>query len=237
MKLGNLKTLFLVAGLICLSRPFFAFAREAAVVKQVIDGETLELNDGREIRLIGVALVHTGGSSIGREAFGRAAYLSKRFIQGNVEGRPVILSHDPANERIKHRDRNGRELAYIWYTIYYRGPSTGEDGTSSFGVSAEQRLLNAEVIKRGYGFADRTTNYDQRGIFIRYEKQAHESEEGLWGTEPALYVNLLERAKGARTGSVSKFIDQSTRKMSLESARTTLTELIDYDEPEACQLN
>lgn len=206
--------------------PLPAGAREeAAVVKQVIDGETLLLSDGREIRLIGVSLVHTGGSQLERKDYDRVIYLSKRFIQGAVEGRAVILSHDPAYDNIRNHDRNGRELAYVWYSIYYQ--DTFEEGLGSYGRSTEQRLLNEEVIKRGYAFADRTTNYEQRGVFIQHEKRSQELEKGVWGAEPALYENLLERAKGARSGSVSKFISQGTRRMSMESARTTLTELVE----------
>ena len=48
-------------------------------------------------------------------------------------GKRVRLEFDQANAHLGHRDRYGRRLAYVFL----------EDG----------RLLNAGIVKQGYGFA------------------------------------------------------------------------------------
>ena len=60
------------------------------------------------------------------------------------------------------RDRYGRTLAYV-YT---------EDGS----------MLNAEIVRRGFGFAYLRHPFRYMERFRAYEREARASRAGLWGT-------------------------------------------------------
>jgi putative tryptophan/tyrosine transport system substrate-binding protein len=84
------------------------------------------------VRLIGVDTPETKHPKKPVERFGKEA---SEFTRRMVEGKRVRLELDPANAAIGHKDNTPqrRTLAYVFL----------EDGT----------LLNAEIIKQGYGFA------------------------------------------------------------------------------------
>jgi len=74
--------------------------REKAVVTRVIDGDTVELDNGERLRLIGIDTPERG-----RPYFEEA----KAKLTELVEGRQVELEKD-----LSERDRYGRLLRYIW---------------------------------------------------------------------------------------------------------------------------
>ena len=73
---------------------------ESVTVKEVVDGDSLILGDGRKLRFIGIQA--PGGSSI--EAKTATAQLQKR-----VEGKTVVIAFDE-----KKQDRYKRVLAYVF---------------------------------------------------------------------------------------------------------------------------
>ena len=77
-----------------------------------------------------------------------------------VEGKRVRLEFDQANAAQGHKDRYGRTLAYVFL----------EDGT----------LLNAEIIKQGYGHAYTQFPFSRMEEFRWLEREAREEERGLW---------------------------------------------------------
>ena len=80
------------------------------------------------------------------------------FTKSLVDKKEIRLEYDQANAYIGHRDRYGRVLAYVFL----------KDGT----------FVNAEIIRRGYGFA---YTFQYVRAFRRYEREARENERGLWG--------------------------------------------------------
>ena len=90
------------------------------------------MQNGERVRLIGVDTPETKHPNRPVEHFGKEA---AAFTRRMVEGRRVRLEFDPANAPRSHKDstQQRRTLAYVFL----------EDGT----------LLNAEIIKEGYGFA------------------------------------------------------------------------------------
>ena len=75
----------------------------AALVKRVIDGDTVELTNGDRVRYL---LVNTPESTNGHdECYGAEA---REFNRSLVEGREVTLRYDEPC-----RDRFGRRLAYV----------------------------------------------------------------------------------------------------------------------------
>src|SRR5438093_959054 len=138
---------------------FLVCAAELRTVKQVIDGDTILLENGEVVSLIGVdapEIKHAtkAGAEMGKE--------SAAFVRKLVEGKRVRLEFDPANAN--HKDNRKRTLAYVFL----------EDGT----------FLNAEIIKHGYGFTIPGFVHKYQSEFRRLEREARENKRGLWGKEP-----------------------------------------------------
>ncbi len=140
-------------------------------VKRVVDGDTLLLTNGERVRLIGVDTpeVHHSekldrdAQSTGRDiktikALGKKA---SAFTKSLVDKKEVRLEFDQANAHIKHRDKYGRILAYVYLS----------DGA----------FVNAAIIKQGYGLAYTLFPFKYIEEFRRYEREARENEGGLWG--------------------------------------------------------
>jgi len=139
--------------------PTSVHAAELRTVKQVIDGDTILLENGEVVSLIGVdapEIKHAtkAGAEMGKE--------SAAFVRKLVEGKRVRLEFDPAN--LNHKDNRKRTLAYVFL----------EDGT----------FLNAEIIKHGYGFTFPGFVHKYQSEFRRLEREARENKRGLWGREP-----------------------------------------------------
>lgn len=135
-------------------------------VRHVTDGDTIVLDDGEKVRLIGVDTpeIHDdqGRNAAHARRSGRSeatvdAYAEKArdFLAAAVEGKRVRLEYGP--ERF---DKYGRSLAFV-----YR-----DDGL----------FLNAEIIRRGYGFAYTRFPFKYSDDFKRYETEARRNREGLW---------------------------------------------------------
>ena len=127
------------------------------VVERVVDGDTLLLQSGERVRLIGVDTPETKHPSKPVQYFGKEA---SAFTRRMVEGKRVRLEFDQGNVVRGHKDRYGRTLAYVFL----------EDGT----------LLNAEIIKQGYGHAYTQFPFSRMEEFRRLEREAQEQGSGLW---------------------------------------------------------
>lgn len=149
--------LILTSFIICLCSYFDCYAeqRDAAFVKRVFDGDTLlvMIHDTEEkVRLIGVDTPEKNHPLKPVQFFSREA---TQFVERLVAGKNVFLEYD-----WQQRDKYGRLLAYVYL----------EDG----------RLLNAEIIKEGFGFAYLKYSFRRLEEFKKYEKQARRKERGLW---------------------------------------------------------
>ena len=124
-------------------------------VKRVIDGDTLELITGEQVRLIGVDTPETKHPRKPVEYFGKEA---TAFTLRTVAGKRVRLEYDQ-----QRHDKYGRTLAYVYL----------EDGT----------FVNAEIIREGYGFAYTRFPFKYLEEFRRLEREAREAKRGLWGAK------------------------------------------------------
>jgi micrococcal nuclease len=150
--------LLLLAAMVCLAeepgQPL------TARVLRAVDGDTLKLNiDGRTetVRLIGVDTPETVHPKKPVQYFGKEA---SAFTHHMADGKTVRLEFDPASAATHHRDRYGRLLAYVFL----------EDGT----------LLNAEIVRRGYGHTYTRFPFARMEEFRTLEREARTAGRGLW---------------------------------------------------------
>jgi len=160
--------------------------REALVVK-VFDGDTVQLDGGEKVRLIGIDTpeLHesdklradsqrTGQDILTIKAMGKKAY---EFTNSWVLGQRVRLEFD-----VQRRDKYGRLLAYI-YLPFPRPPlSTGP--RAGFITSRDGKkwyFLNGTIIQSGYATPMTIPpNVKYSEIFQALYQQAREYKLGLW---------------------------------------------------------
>ena len=122
------------------------------VCVRVIDGDTIELDGGERVRLLGVDTPETVDPRRPVQYFGKEA---SAFTRRMVEGKNVRLEEDQDT-----RDRYGRTLAYVYL----------QDGT----------FLNAEIVRQGYGHAYTRFPFRYEQRFVQLEREARENGRGLW---------------------------------------------------------
>ena len=150
------KKYFLIALAILVLLPGVSFGEEKYMVKRVIDGDTLLLDSGERVGLIGVyAPVNRPHSSI--EIVRHRYEKVSDFVRSLVKpGDRIRLEYDWQRE-----DEYGRILAYVFLG----------DGT----------FLNEGVIKQGYGQVYTRFPCKYTDDFRRYEREARLHKIGLWG--------------------------------------------------------
>jgi micrococcal nuclease len=127
-------------------------------VRHVIDGDTVVLDDGRKVRLIGIDAPETDERRGPVEAWGpEATRFAKDFVQRSDGW--ITLQFD--QERF---DQYGRHLAYVF---------------------VEDKLLNEELIRNG--LAEFKPKYRYSGVmkrrFQHAETEAKSKHRGLWSKQ------------------------------------------------------
>lgn len=153
---------------------------ERGRVVEVIDGDTVVLDDGRQVRLVGIQAPKL---PLGRTGF-RAwplAEEAKAALEALALGREVGLGY--GGRRV---DRHGRALAHL-----YLLESSGEPG-----IWVQRAMLEAGLA-RVYGFAD---NRALIAEMLESEGRARRAGRGIWG-EPFYTV----RAPDGVGGDVGSF--------------------------------
>lgn len=160
---------------------------EEAIVKQVIDGDTFLLADGRKVRLIGVDCPEmrypSGAGMLGtlrlkgfmspkeREALeprlqkvadrlNGVGELITKLVKRPIEGKKVELEFDNVSGR---EDRYGRLLAYVW--IRKQG---------------EREMINAVLLKRGMARLYDRFKFSKLDEFRKLEAEARKKRLGIW---------------------------------------------------------
>lgn len=133
------------------------------LIKRVVDGDTIELDDGpastrlgeagEKVRYIGINTPESVDSERPVECFGKEA---TEFNKNLVEGKTVRLERD-----ISDRDKYGRLLRYVYL----------EDGT----------FVNKMLVREGYAFvATYPPDIAKQDIFRKAEQLARSEKKGLW---------------------------------------------------------
>ena len=132
---------------------------------KVIDGDTIKLDDGERVRLIGV---DTPEKNDRRPEMRDLAAAATGFTRRLCERRSVRLEYD-----FERQDRHGRTLAYVFL----------KDGT----------FVNAEIVQQGYGFAYTRFPFRYLEEFRTYEREARAAGRGLWASHPSPLSRLRSR--------------------------------------------
>lgn len=144
---------------------FYYNSEESYIILRVIDGDTIELNNGQKVRLIGVDTpekfeskkLHKDSKKSGKsiEIIKEEGEFASKFTKKTAEGKKCKLVFDKYE-----KDRYNRILAYVVL----------EDG----------RILNEEIIKNGFGVAYVVFPFKQKEKYIALEKTARNNKVGLW---------------------------------------------------------
>lgn len=122
-------------------------------IRRVVDGDTLLLDDGSRVRLLGVDTPETVKPDTPPEPWGAEA---SQFTHDFLAGGTVRLDFD--RERV---DAYGRYLAYAW---------------------VGDRLLNEELLRAGLGRPLLQFNYSSsmKTRFRKAADEARQAERGIW---------------------------------------------------------
>jgi micrococcal nuclease len=129
-------------------------------IERAVDGDTLLLDDGRRLRLIGVDTPETVKPDTPVEPFGpEAARLTREFI--DEAGGNVRIQFDREKE-----DKHGRLLGYV-----YHG----------------QRMLNEELLRAGLAEAELGYPFSptMKSRFRGAQSEAQRARRGIWAQQPS----------------------------------------------------
>lgn len=162
---------------------------EFVVVKRVIDGDTVELENGEKVRYIGIDTPETLDPRKPIQCFGVEAAAKNREL---VEGKRVRLEKD-----VTDRDKYNRLLRYIYVT--------GEAGPPSLDGFGEAReiLVNLELVKQGFAHSyTYPPDVKYQDLFVAAEKEARDANRGLWNSCPVTKENVNLSPTGVQTSNV-----------------------------------
>ena len=121
----------------------------------VIDGDTLLMQDGVKVRLIGIDCPELNAPDPRRNIFGAQA---RDYVKRRLGLDPVTLTYEGASH-----DKYGRRLAYVWL----------KDGV----------MLNRELVELGYARVFWAAPFSYKKEFYRLQKKAKKERKGLWDSQ------------------------------------------------------
>lgn len=126
-------------------------------VTRVIDGDTIDIDTGERVRLLGIDTPEIG------ECYYEE---STAFLRAWIEGETVRLERD-----VRERDVHDRLLRYVFIA---REP----DGAAT----SSEVLVNLELLSRGYALSLPIGPDDRyRSRFFAAQEEAQAVREGRWG--------------------------------------------------------
>ncbi|MDH3738653.1 MAG: thermonuclease family protein [Alphaproteobacteria bacterium] len=149
---------------------------DGAVVREIVDGDTVILDDGRQVRLVGIQAPKL---PLGRKNFEKwpLADEAKTALSELVLGRRVTLGYGG-----QRQDRHGRELAHLF---------------TDDGLWVQGSLLELGFA-RVYTFADNRSLADR---MLDAERAARQLTQGIW--QHPYYAILDTQAAPDHTGRYS----------------------------------
>ncbi|VXC12195.1 Nuclease [Pseudomonas sp. 8Z] len=137
-------------------------------VRQVVDGDTLRLADGRSVRLIGINTPELGRKGRSDEPY---AVQAKRRLQALVESSGGKVGVLPGKQG---KDRYGRTLAHLY--------------------DRNGRNLEAQLLREGLGFMVAVApNTQLVSCQVQAEREARQQRLGLWTQAQVKQAGQLRR--------------------------------------------
>lgn len=141
-------------------------------MRHALDGDSVVLSDGRQVRLIGINAPEIGVDGRPDQPLARAA---QRRLSGWVAGRPVTLQFDQEKS-----DRHGRALAYVMLA----------DGTD----------LQAQLAREGLAWCIAIPpNTARADAYCAAEREARAAKRGVWA-EPSYQPTPADQLRPTDTG-------------------------------------
>jgi endonuclease YncB( thermonuclease family) len=126
-----------------------------AVVQRVIDGDTVVLDSGEKVRLLGIDSPELHHPDYPVQKYGEEA---KQYMKKRVEGKKVTLEYTVLDKY----DKYNRLLAFIYL-----------DGAN----------VNSEMVKKGLAYASVNQYMSKTKEFMVIENIARRFKVGIWETE------------------------------------------------------
>lgn len=166
-------------------------------VMRVIDGDTLIIDDGRRIQLLGVDAPeindrlewnHKQASRTQVEIQKIDAYgvKAKELIMDLLAEATIEVELDDLNFNTRSKDAYGRTLAYVYINIpenifaKYSQSLPEIHQTLVYDANTKRLFLNASLIKSGYTFAYSRYPVSLMTYFKDLENEAKKNRRGLW---------------------------------------------------------
>jgi endonuclease YncB( thermonuclease family) len=152
----------------------------SVTVQRVVDGDTLRLNDGRNVRMIGLNTPELGKKGRSDEPF---AVTARKRLEALIAASDGRVDLQPGQES---EDRYGRTLAHVY----------GADGAN----------LEAQMLAEGLGFLVAVApNVDLVDCQQAAERSARQAGLGVWRQSPVLKADQISTSGFAvLSGRVSK---------------------------------
>ncbi len=129
---------------------------ETGFVSRVIDGDTIELSDGRIIRYIGINTPEINHPEKGLECYGPEATSRNREL---VESKNIVLM-----KGIEDKDKYGRYLRYVFIDAIF---------------------INSQLVAEGFAYASSygpERKFQQ--VLVQLQQYAEMKQRGLWAVCP-----------------------------------------------------
>ncbi|MCS6883986.1 MAG: thermonuclease family protein [Acidobacteriota bacterium] len=152
--------------LLLLFLPTAASAVETKVVIRVVSADTLVIDGGQYVKLLGIRAPDEQ----------QQALATRKFLSSTLLGQEVSIETDGANAVFGHKDKYGRLLAYVYRL-------------------SDNLFVNGALIVHGLAFVDTTNLHKLRTGLLMYQQQARKERRGIWQTTDYSPQELAEKNK------------------------------------------
>jgi len=167
----------------------------ALEVNQVLQGNTLELVNGKQVKLLGIIVPELEDPTNKRQAanrfgitekeYDRFAKSARKLLKRLVGKNKIFLVDDPTDPSVSREDEFGRKYQYIFgrkrdYDYTQFSTVFTSRYYEKFKKGSYHLNVNATMIQNGYAMTDRRLPIRYRRVFERLEAEARTKKRGIW---------------------------------------------------------
>lgn len=150
------------------STPSITIATNSAIVKRVIDGDTIQLENNQLVRYIGINTPELHNRQKPVECFAQKAF---EFNKKLVEGKTVYLEKD-----VSETDKYKRLLRYVWIEN-----SRFKTENSKLTTKNNKIMVNEILVREGYAYVSTfPPDVKYATLFRQAQEEAINKNKGLW---------------------------------------------------------